>query len=390
MTDRRHPIRRPLRARPAAAAIPVLAAALLTMLPVPGIGAAFAQGAPQGMPVEAAKARLEPFAETITVAGGLEAVQAIDVASEITGRLSAIEVADGARVKAGQVLFRLDDAIARTVLAEAQASIEVNRRNAERARDLARRGAGTARASDEAEAELLITQAQVQSAKVQLEKTVITAPFDGIAGFRQVDLGAYVSPGQTLTTLDDIDPIRAVFRLPERFAGSVHPGTAVTVEVEAFPGERFPARVAAIDPRLDPGGRSLAVRAEIDNADGRLKPGMFARITAVLNEIGDALIIPEQAIVPGRDGPFVYKIVDGKATPQPVTIGARRVGEVGVTKGLADGDLIITAGQIKIGPGMPVMPLPTGADPFAEPAPGAGASGSDAAAPAAAAPASGG
>ena len=92
MTDRRHPIRRPLRARPAAAAIPVLAAAILTMLPMPGIGTAFAQGAPQGMPVEAAKARLEPFAETITVAGGLEAVQAIGVASEITGRLSAIEV----------------------------------------------------------------------------------------------------------------------------------------------------------------------------------------------------------------------------------------------------------------------------------------------------------
>merc|ERR1711965_830390 len=108
MTDRRHPTRRrQLRAHPAVAAVaaPLLTAAILALLPGPGITSAFAQGAPQGMPVEAAKARAEPFAETITVAGGLEAVQAIDVASEITGRLSAIEVTDGARVKAGQVLF---------------------------------------------------------------------------------------------------------------------------------------------------------------------------------------------------------------------------------------------------------------------------------------------
>lgn len=328
-------------------------------------GNALAQGAGGGMPVEAVKARAEPFAETIMVAGTLEAVQSIDVASEVAGRLSAISVKDGARVSEGDVLFKLDDAIARAELAEARASIELNRRNAERARDLAGRGAGTGRALDEAVAALQLSQAQVASAQVRLDKTTITAPFSGVAGFRTVDLGAYISAGQTLTTLDRLDPIRVSFRLPERFAGVVKPGETVIVEVDAFPAERFTATITAIDPRLDAGGRSLAIHAEIPNPDTRLKPGMFARISAVLNEIGNAVIIPEQAIVPDRNGPFVYKIVDGKAVPQPVTIGARRVGEVGVTEGLENGDLVISAGQIKIGPGMPVTPLPGGSDPFA-------------------------
>ena len=155
--------------------------------------------------------------------------------------------------------------------------------------------------------------AAVELARVQLDKAHIVAPFSGIVGLRRVSVGEYITAGQPLVNLEAIDPVKADFRVPEKFLPAIRVGQTIRIKVDAFPGDSFEGKVYAIDPRLDVAGRSLLVRAVVPNGDQRLRPGLFARVTVLLQLKEDALSVPEQAIVPQGDSQFVFKIVDGKA-----------------------------------------------------------------------------
>lgn len=306
------------------------------------------------VPVEAAPVRLDTVVRTIRAVGSLRSDESVVITSEIAGRIAEILVAEGQAVARGTPLVVLDSSIYEAELAQAEARLALSRANYARARELKEKGAGTARALDEALAELRNDEAAVALARARLEKTVIAAPFDGVLGLRRVSVGSYLSPGDEIVNLEAIDPLKVDVRIPERFLSAVRVGQELAVELDAFPDESFPGTVYAIDPLIDAEGRSILVRALLPNAAGRLRPGLFARVALVVERQENAMLVPERALVPFGDDQFVFRVVEGKAAMTPVTLGERQGDEVKILDGLSPDDLIITDGLMKIRDGAPV------------------------------------
>jgi len=327
----------------------------------PGVG--LPNGPPGGfaIPVEAAPVRVGELAEEITSIGTIRSNESVLVRPEIVGRVVRFNFQEGQRVSRDQMLVQLDDVVARAELSQAEAALELARANAARAEDLFARGAGPARARDEAVAALRSAEASVVLSRARLDKTVLVAPFDGIAGLRLVSPGAFVNAGQDIVNLESIDPVKVDFRVPELFLPVLQVGQKLDLRLDTFPGQIFSGEVYAIDPAVDVGGRSVAIRARIANADGALRPGLFARVTLVVRELHDAITVPETAIVSLGGQVLVVKVVDGRAQPQPVRLGLRREGFVQVMDGLTPGDIVVTAGQMKLQPGAQVRIIPPAA-----------------------------
>jgi membrane fusion protein (multidrug efflux system) len=304
--------------------------------------------------VEAAQVVAAPLSEQVTAVGTILSDEAVTVSSEIPGRLKEIHFQEGQPVQQGAPLFTLDESVYRAQLSDAEAKFKLAEQNYKRTSQLFTNKYATAASADEAVSNVAVTQAAVELARVQLEKTRIVAPFSGIVGLRHVSVGEYITAGQALVNLEAIDPVKADFRVPEKFLPAIKAGQTIRIKVDAFPDASFEGKVYAIDPRLDVAGRSLLVRAKVPNHDQRLRPGLFARVTVLLQLKEDALTVPEQAIVPQGDSQFVFKIVDGKAKLTKVVIGTRREGRVEIVEGLAAGDHVVTAGQLKIRDGSAV------------------------------------
>lgn len=348
-------------------------ASLAVGLALAGPVAAQDQGKPQGLPVEAVTVQPRPLDRTIMAVGSLRADEAVVVRPEIDGRIAEISFAEGERVEKGQVLLRLDDSTQRARLAKAEAALALSRSNYQRAEQLAQRQNMSQASRDEAYSRMRVDEAEMRAVAVELEKTAIKAPFAGVVGLRKVSVGAYVQPGQDVVDLVSLDPIKVDFRVPEVFAGQVTPGQTVEISIDAFPGRTFTGEVYALDPQVDVDGRSMMLRARVANgegdAHGPLRPGMFARITLLLDHRDDALMVPEQALVPKGRTQLVVKVVDGAAQYTPVQIGWRSEGQVEITEGLKPGDVVVTAGQMKLQPGAAVMVLPPPKQPAGSSAP---------------------
>jgi membrane fusion protein, multidrug efflux system len=322
---------------------------------------AAAQDADKTVAVEAAKVVAAPLSEQVTAVGTLLSDEAVTVSSEIAGRLQEIHFEEGTAVEKGVPLFTLDESVYRAQLADAEAKLKLAEQTHQRTSQLFKNKYATAQSADEATSNLAVSSATVELARVQLEKTRIVAPFSGIVGLRRVSAGEYITAGQPLVNLESIDPVKADFRVPEKFLPAIRVGQTIRIKVDAFPDDTFEGKVYAIDPRLDVAGRSLLVRAKVPNTDQRLRPGLFARVTVLLQLKEDALSVPEQAIVPQGDDQFVFKIVDGKARMTKVVTGTRREGRVEIVEGLAAGDEVVTAGQLKIRDGSAVSVVGVGA-----------------------------
>lgn len=333
----------------------VLGAALARVSP------AASQPMPQGGPpppiVEAQIVGIEAIFDSLRSVGTLQSDQSIVVRPEINGLITKIHVAEGARVKAGEVLFSLDDVVLQAEMKQAEARLKLSLRNFDRARDLFERGAGTVRARDEALSNLETDKAALALASARLQKTRIVAPFAGVVGLRQVDLGDYVRAGDDLVSLDDLDPIKMDFSVPERYLRFLAEGQKVSVNVDALPSRSFEGEIYAISPRIDPDGRSLAIRARVPNTENRLRPGLFARVEVTIAERPSAVVIPEQAIFPRGDRLAVYRIVDGKAQIAFIQVGLRRFGKAEVSAGLEPGEMVIVSGHVKVRDGSPVRTI---------------------------------
>ena len=317
-------------------------------------GSEAAEDSKPAVPVEASKVVAAPLSEQVTAIGTLLSDEAVTISSEIAGRLKEIHFEEGQPVEKGALLFSLDDSVYRAQLDDASAKLKLAAQTNKRTSTLFSNKYATAQSADEATSNLAVNTAAVELARVQLDKTRITAPFAGIVGLRHVSAGEYITAGQALVNLEAIDPVKADFRVPEKFLPAIRVGQTIKIKVDAFPEDSFEGRVYAIDPRLDVAGRSLLVRAMVPNRDQRLRPGLFARVTVLLQLKEDALSVPEQAIVPQGESQFVFKIVDGKAKLTKVKIGTRRDGRVEIVEGLTAGDQVVTAGQLKIRDGSPV------------------------------------
>jgi membrane fusion protein (multidrug efflux system) len=297
--------------------------------------------------------RYLPFDNEVEALGTARANESINVTAEISNIVTAIGFKEGEQVAKGQVLVELDSAEARADLAIAEAALKDSRSQFARSRELFATRALSEAQLDQLEATLVSNEARVAAAKARLEDTVIRAPFAGRVGLRRISVGSLVSPGETITTLDDLSVIKLDFSVPEVFLSTLRRGLEIRAKSPAYPDEVFGGKVASIDSRVDPVSRSVTVRAQLDNREGRLKPGMFMTVALVKSE-GRALMLAEQALVPENDDQFVYRVVDGKAAKTLVETGRRRPGEVEIVAGLEEGDVVVIEGTIKLRDGAAV------------------------------------
>ncbi|WP_202911127.1 efflux RND transporter periplasmic adaptor subunit [Ancylobacter sp. TS-1] len=321
-----------------------------------GRGTANAAAEPKAAPrapVEVAPARQAAVTTDISSIGSLQSDESVKVASEVSGRILEIRFNEGQHVKAGDVLVQLDAALMKASLEENEARLALAEANYSRAQRLQQSGSGTARALDEAQAELFTSRALLNSQRVQIAKHTITAPFDGVVGLRSVSNGAYIATGTELVNLEKIDTLKLDFKVPETQLAAISPGQTVLVSLDALPGRNFTGTIYAIDPMVDVNGRSLSVRARLDNGDLVLRPGLFARVVVKGRETRDAVFVPESAIVPRGQDRLVWQVVDGKARQAKVQLGQRLNGEVEVS-GIPAGAMIVVAGQGRLQPGVAV------------------------------------
>ncbi len=311
--------------------------------------------------------RLEDDAQAV---GSLRAFQGVMLRPEVSGRILRLGFADGQRVKKGQLLVQLDDALQQAQVQQAQAQASISRTNLQRNRELLAQGFVSASVVDQAQAGLDVAVAQVAVVQAQLQRMALLAPFDGLVGIRHVSVGDYVKDGADLVQIEDVSSVWVDFRLPERYMSSLKSGQAVTVTLDALPGKRYTARVEAVDSQLDASGRSLLVRARVTNTGGDLRSGMFARARTVFAVREKALTVPEEALVPLGNEQYLIKVVDGpnggKVSQRLVArIGARAPGRVEVLQGLLPGDLVVIAGHARLmrGPAQPLRIVHTGARP---------------------------
>lgn len=317
-------------------------------------------GAPAGfaLPVEAVQAKEGNINRQITAVGTLRSDESVTIRPEIAGRVAQISFEEGRRVRQGDVLVTLDAATWRAELDEAKATLVLAQSNAQRAEELHARGSGSAQARDQAVATLNSSRARVTLLQARLEKTTLVAPINGVVGLRKVSPGAYVEAGQEIVNLENVDPIKVDFRVPEIWFAAVKFGQKIALKLDALPDRSFEGEVYAIDPQIDVEGRSIVLRARVPNPDDALRPGLFARITLVLPKDKPAVIVPEAVLMPIGSDQFVFKVVDGKAALTKVKLGDRRGGLVEITEGLVAGDTVVTGGQIKLRNGMPVQVAP--------------------------------
>jgi membrane fusion protein (multidrug efflux system) len=322
-----------------------------------GKGAAAARTAPKGVPVKVERVRAGTISEELNAVGTLLANESVMIRPERDGRITAIHFNEGQLVRRGERLVSLDSVEIEAQLAAADSELALNRSRLKRAEDLFDRKFISAQALDDARAAVAQSAARRAEIQARLEKSTILAPFEGVAGLRQASPGAYVKAGQDIARLEGIGTLKLDFRVPEVFLGRIRVGQEAQVAVAAYAGEAFRGTIYAIEPAVDEQTRTVLLRARVPNPGVRLKPGMFARVTLVLETRPDALLVPEQALVPQGRERFVFRIEGDKAVMTRVETGLRRPGEVEIRQGLAAGDTIVLDGQLRLRDGATVMVL---------------------------------
>jgi membrane fusion protein (multidrug efflux system) len=343
-----------------AAKAPAMAAAPGTAAPASGSGSAPGAGpaAPKGPPaapvaVSARVLRPDRLENAITSTGNVLANEDVEIRSEVMGKIVRIAFKEGARVRKGELLVKIDDSELRAKEIQAAAHLKLAEDNEFRMRKQLEIEAVSQKDYDQAASELALAKGDAQLLKAQLAKTELRAPFNGVVGLKQVSEGAYVSPNTLITTLQEIDPVKLDFAVPGKYFGYVKPGQPIGFTIQGS-DTRFQGKIYAVDPRIDPASRTLRLRALCPNADGRVLPGAFATIEMTLQTVESALTVPSEALSADARGAKVFLFRGGKAEPRPVQAGLRTDSLVQITNGLAAGDTVITSGVVQIRPGAPV------------------------------------
>ena len=304
--------------------------------------------------VEIARVELARLSDDAPAVGSLRSRRGVVLRPEVSGRITALNFTDGQRVRKGQVLVQFDDQLPLAQVQQSQAELSIAQANQKRNQELLAQNFISQRSLDESAANLQVAQAKLSLAKATAARLKIVAPFDGIAGIRLVNVGDYLKDGADIVNIEDIEAIFVDFRLPERFQSKVKRGQTALLDIDALPGQKFTAQIQAIDPLIDANGRSVGIRACIDNRQLQLRPGMFARVNTVFGVREGARVIPEEAIVPQGGRQFVIKLLGGldektRTTQRvEVKVGLRSPGKVEILEGLEAGDSVVTAGQQRV------------------------------------------
>jgi membrane fusion protein, multidrug efflux system len=311
-------------------------------------------GGAMAFPVEVAVARADTVRDEIAATGQIEAVQSIDLRPEVDGRIVDILIHEGQEVDKGTPLFKVDDAQLQAQVAQLAAQRDLARQALARAKELVQQNASSAADLEQAEATERSVQAQYDLQRIRLERTTVEAPFAGVVGQRYVSLGDYVTTSTRLASLHTVNPQRATFQVPERFARLLRPGQSVSFRVAAIPGRDFAGEVDFVDPVVQLPGRTILVKARVPNAQRLLEPGMFIEARLVTAVRPKAIVIPEEAVVPLQGANEVWVVSDGKVQRHSVELGVRTPGFVEIASGVDAGAQVVVGGLELLAPGMPV------------------------------------
>jgi membrane fusion protein (multidrug efflux system) len=294
----------------------------------------------------------------ITSVGSLESPDMATVSAEIAGRILSLDIPEGRRVDTGHVLAHLDDAQHRAAVSVARARRKNARDRLSRLESLRKKSVSSEQAYDDAKSEFDAASGAFNEANTRLAKSTISAPFAGVLGLREVNVGQYVESGDAIVEITRVDPLELSFAVPQRHAGEVAAGQKVLGRVGTC-GASFEGEVAAVDPRVDVATRSIHLQATVPNPDGTLFPGMAVSLRLVVGEIAGALVVPQEAIVRQGTKHMVYTLdAENKAKQHVVVLGQFFVDGVHLQAGIAPGARVVAAGQQKLRPGTPTAPEP--------------------------------
>ena len=293
------------------------------------------------------------FASSLTLSGSVEANEQVDIRSEISGIVEAINFEEGKSVKKGQILFRVNDLELRAQLAQIKTAQGLSSENERRAKLLLEKEAISQEEYDIASADFRSAQSRTQLIQAQLAKATVRAPFDGKIGLRYISKGTYVTPMTPIATLVNDSKVKITFSIPEKYASQIKTGDIFSFSTSNNDG-KYSAKIYAKEPEIDVATRTLKIRGLSENKDGKLLTGSFASITLPLQIINDALLVPTEVLIPIQNGKKMFIVKDGKAKEVIVQTGSRTAKEILITAGLTAGDTILTSGVMTLQDGMPV------------------------------------
>ena len=332
--------------------------ACIALLTVPVMAQGKQQGkGPQATPVVVFAATISKFVDRVEAIGNLRANETIVVASTVTETVTAINFEDGQRIKKGDIMVEMTSAEEKALIDQQRATVNETSKQLQRAKELAQSGAASTSQVEERQREFSSAKAGMAALQSRMEDHIIVAPFDGIVGLRNVSIGALIQPGTKITTLDDDTIMKLDFPVPSVFLPALHPGLDIVAKATGF-DESFKGTISAIDSQVSEETRSVIVRAQIPNPDGKLKPGLLMSVELLKNP-RESVTIPETAIVPEGRKTFVF-VVNDKASPivaekREVVIGTRRPGEVEVIQHLTEGEKVVVMGTMNVRDAQPVV-----------------------------------
>ncbi|MCD6006969.1 efflux RND transporter periplasmic adaptor subunit [Halomonas sp. IOP_31] len=310
--------------------------------------------------VDSAALDTEAWRPQIKSVGSLRAINGVAVSNEVAGVVSEIAFESGQRVARGDILIKLEDSVDQAALAALKAQARLTNDTFRRYSDLLPRNAISQSQYDEAQANYQAARADVAQQQAQLDKKTIRAPFDGVVGLRQVDLGEYIAVGTPIVELNMLDPIYVDYSVAEKQLDRVQAGRQVEVRVAAFPERAFDGVIEAVAPTVDESSRTLDVRAKLTNSERLLRPGMFADVRTLAPDSVSVPTLPRTALAFNTYGDYVFKIVEndqGQTIAQrtQVSIGRLRGDQVEITQGLEPGDRVVATGQLRLRDGQPIQ-----------------------------------
>ncbi|MCB1826983.1 MAG: efflux RND transporter periplasmic adaptor subunit, partial [Coxiellaceae bacterium] len=305
-------------------------------------------------------AKKETWHPNLKSVGTVQAINGVEVNAEVTGHVTKIYFKSGQFVKKGDPLVQLDDSVDIQTLNNNLAALRLDTLNYHRQKRLYKTGSTSKADLDSAQAKMLQSKSQVVSARVEIEKKNVKAPFDGKLGIREVNLGQYVTAGQSMVLLQSLNPLFVNFTLPEQFLEDIKVGQLVQISIDSQKGATFDGKITAINSSVDATTRTISVQATFPNDDNKLYPGLFADVNVIMPEQVGVVTVPQTSITYSLYGDSIYVVNNGKdkfdkstliAEQKFVKVGERRGTVIAVKKGVNAGDQIVTAGQLKLHPG---------------------------------------
>ena len=305
------------------------------------------------LPVSAHITKYEVLDNKVLTTGTVLANEEVDLKSEVNGKITKILFHEGSYVNAGDLLVKINDADLQAQLQSAKSRLELQKDTEYRQKQLLEKEAISQEDYDMTANQLQVNQAEVELIKAQIDKTEIRAPFSGIVGLKNVSEGSFVNNSTVIASLQNINPIKIDFSIPERHSSMVEVGDEINFTISGN-NKKYIGKVYAIEPKIDPVTRTLQIRALCSNTGREILPGSFASVELVLKKIENAILVPSEALIPDIQGQKIFVYRNGIATPQQVETGIRTDKTVQLTSGVSEGDTIITSGMLQLRPGAPV------------------------------------